>query len=158
MPNLNTTPLAIGGFKGSKSKKVLTDMKIFSEEECEAFSETMYENYNATLTIEVETMLSMVATSFIPAMVKDLAIYKDALDMAGERNTIYAAAHAEHKKLKDLMARVPDDLAEQARYLCDTVKPQMAALRQQVDAAEEVMEASLYPFPTYEKMLYGHHF
>mmetsp|Transcript_39213 Transcript_39213/g.113204 ORF Transcript_39213/g.113204 Transcript_39213/m.113204 type:complete len:119 (+) Transcript_39213:1-357(+) len=118
----------------------------------------MYENYNATLTIEVETMLSMVSTGFIPAMAKDMAIYKDSPKMAGERNTTYPAVQDECKKLKDLMAKVPDDLAKQATYLCDTVKPQMVALRQQVDAAEKLMEASLYPFPTYENMLYGHHF
>jgi glutamine synthetase len=158
LPNLNTTPLAIEGFNSSKGKKALMEINIFSEEECEAVSETMYENYNATLTIEVETMLTMVATSFIPAMAKDLAIYKDVPQMAGERSTIYTATQDECKKLRDLMDEVPDDLAKQARYLCDTVKPQMAALRKQVDAAEKIMEASLYPFPTYEELLYGHHF
>merc|ERR1719240_1638479 len=68
LPNLNTTPKAVAAFTGAKCKKVLTDMKIFSLEECDAFAETMYENYNTTLNIEVETMLSMVSTGFVPAM------------------------------------------------------------------------------------------
>jgi len=158
LPNLNTTPLAIAAFTGAKCKKVLTDMKIFSLEECDAFAETMYENYNTTLNIEVETMLSMVSTGFVPAMAKDLAKYKDVPQMAESRNEVYTAVQTEAKKLQALLEKMPEDLAQEAVYLCDTVKPQMVALRKQVDAAEKLMEASLYPYPTYEQMLYGHHF
>jgi len=157
LPNLNTTPLAIESFTGEKSKKALTSMKIFSDEECEAFSESMYENYNTTLHIEVETMLSMVATGFTPAFAKDLAIYKDAPSLAGDRNTLYPAVLAEAEKLKGLMKSVPEGLAKEAKYLCDVVKPQMAALREKVDAAEKVMESGLYPYPTYQAMIYDHH-
>jgi len=158
LPNLNTTPLAIAAFTGAKCKKVLTDMKIFSTEECEAFAETMYENYVTTLCVEVETMISMVNTGFVPAMAKDLSKYKDVPQMAESRNAVYLAVQAETKKLQALMDKKPEDLAQEATYLCDTVKPQMVALRKQVDEAESLMEASLYPYPTYEQMLYGHHF
>jgi len=158
LPNLNTTPLAIEGFQRAKSKKVLTDMKVFGEDECEAFAETMYENYCSVLNIEAETMLSMINNAFVPAMAKDMATYMDQPAFAGERKTIYPSVLEESKKLKGLMASLPDDLAKQARYLCDTVKPQMAALRKQVDCAEELIESSLYPFPKYEQILYSHHF
>jgi len=33
----------------------------------------------------------------------------------------------------------------------------MAALRALVDKAEGLMEKGIYPFPTYEDMIYGHH-
>jgi len=158
LPNLNTTPLAIEGFKAAKSKKALLDMKVFTEDECDAFAETMYENYVTTLTIEVETMLSMVSTGFTPAMSKDLANYKDTPKLAGERFAVYDNVLEEQKKLKDLMGKMPSDLAAEAKYLCDHVKPQMLALRKAVDSAETLLEQSLYPFPTYEHMLYGHHF
>merc|ERR1712151_560315 len=158
LPNLNTTPLAIGGFESAKSKKVLLDMKVFSEDECAAFAETMYENYCSVLSIEVQTMLDMVSKGFVPAMAKDMAIYKDGVAFAGERNTVYASVTQESKKLEALMARLPEDLPSQATYLRDTVKPQMAALRRQVDSAEKLMETSLYPYPTYETILYSHHF
>ena len=48
-------------------------------------------------------------------------------------------------------------LAE-ATYLCDTVKPAMDKLRAAVDAAEAEMDAALYPYPTYEALVYSHHF
>merc|ERR1712019_312353 len=71
LPNLNTTPLAIGGFEDPKCWKVLVDMKVFSEDECHAFVETMYENYCSVLGIEVQTMLEMIRRDFVPAMAKD---------------------------------------------------------------------------------------
>jgi glutamine synthetase type III len=34
----------------------------------------------------------------------------------------------------------------------------MDALRAAVDAAEAEMDSALYPYPTYEALVYGHHF
>ena len=65
----------------------------------------------------------------------------------------------ELEKLKSSFAKKPhSSLAQEAAYLCDSIKPQMAALRAAVDKAEAVMEASIYPYPTYEQMIYSHHF
>merc|ERR1712211_223308 len=105
----------------------------------------------------VQTMLDMVSRGFVLAMAKDIATYKDGTNFAGERSKVYAAVCEESKKLEDLMAKLPSDLSKQAKYLCDTVKPQMAALRQQVDNSEKLMESSLYPYPL-TKLLYSHHF
>jgi glutamine synthetase len=156
LPNLRTTPEAIAAFTGAKSKQALTSMKIFSNDECEAFSETMYENYVTTLSIEVQTMQDMVSSGFLPAMAQDLAIYRDAPELAGDRKDLYAAVLAENKKLEALMAKMPSGLVEEAKYLCNTVKPQMESLRSKVDQAETQMQ--VYPYPNYEQMLYGHHF
>eukprot|EP00931_Biecheleriopsis_adriatica_P000250 TRINITY_DN10026_c0_g2_i1.p1 TRINITY_DN10026_c0_g2~~TRINITY_DN10026_c0_g2_i1.p1 ORF type:complete len:731 (-),score=159.31 TRINITY_DN10026_c0_g2_i1:102-2294(-) len=159
LPNLNTTPLAISAFKGEKCREALTSQNVFSPEECDAFAETMYENYVSTLEIEVETMLSMVTTGFVPAMAKDLAQYVgEASTMAGNRKDVYGAVIDEAEKLKELMASKPCDLEQEAFYLCDVVKPQMEALRKKADEAEGLMESSNYPYPTYEKILYSHHF
>eukprot|EP00931_Biecheleriopsis_adriatica_P000253 TRINITY_DN10026_c1_g1_i2.p1 TRINITY_DN10026_c1_g1~~TRINITY_DN10026_c1_g1_i2.p1 ORF type:complete len:731 (+),score=189.94 TRINITY_DN10026_c1_g1_i2:72-2264(+) len=160
LPNLNTTPLAIKAFKGNKCKQALSSMKVFSTEECEAFAESMYENYNTTLIVEAETMLSMVSTGFVSAMAQDLSSYKDAPapSLVMNRKDVYEAVVEEAKKLKVLMTKLPTDLEKEATYLCDTVKPQMAALRAKVDEAEGLMSKSCYPYPTYEQMLYSHHF
>jgi glutamine synthetase type III len=59
--------------------------------------------------------------------------------------------------LKALADKKPHDLHEEATYLCETVKPQMLAVRAMVDKAEGLLEAGLYPFPTYEQLIYSHH-
>lgn len=158
LPNLNTTPLAIDSFTDAKNQEALSSMKVLSYEESAALAETMYENYITTLSIEVDTLLQMVSTGFLPAFAKDLAIYKDAPGLAGERSKLYATVKAEAEKLKAMNAAAPHGLKEEAAYLCNRVKPQMDTVRQFVDEAESLMEASLYPYPTYEQLLYGHHF
>merc|ERR1711957_306537 len=158
LPNDNTTPLAIKKFVEGTSREAFIQMGVYSPEECDALSETMYENYVSTLTIEVETMTHMVETAFIPAFAKDLSNYKDAQALVGERAKLYPMVKAENDKLKGMLAAKPHDLAAEAEYLCNDVKPQMGVVRELVDTAEGLMESSIYPYPTYETILYGHHF
>jgi len=158
LPNLKTTPEAIAAWPSEKNKSLFETMKIFSTEETEARAETMYEAYITTLSIEADTMIKMVDTGFIPACTKDLATYKDFPAMGGDRSSVYQSVVKEVTKLKTVLADAhKPSLAEEATYLCSTVKPQMVALRAAVDAAEGLMEASLYPYPTYETLIYSHH-
>jgi len=157
LPNLNTTPLAAATFNSDKAKEVFSAMGIFSAEECDARQEVMYENYNTMLSIEVQTMVQMVQTGILPACAKDLAKYKDAPSLKGDRETIYSGIKTETDKLKDVFGKKPHELVAEATYLCDTVKPQMAAVRALVDQAEGLLETGLYPYPAYEELIYSHH-
>jgi len=158
LPNLNTTPLAIDAFTGKKSQEALSLMNVMSGEESAALAEVMYENYVTTLSIEVDTMLNMVRTGFMPAFAKDLSLYKDSKDLAGDRTQLYMKVKDQAEKLQSLSDNRPHDLKAEAAYMCNTVKPQMELLRSCVDEAESIMEKSSYPYPTYEQLLYGHHF
>jgi glutamine synthetase len=158
LPNLVTTPMATATFNSAKAKKVFGEMGVFTDEECDARQEVMYENYNTCLDIEVATMINMVETGILPACAKDLATYASAASLAGDRKATYDSIVAEMKKLKDVFGKKPhDSLAKEAEYLCSTVKPQMVKLRDVVDKAEELLEKGLYPYPTYEEMIYSHH-
>lgn len=121
-------------------------------------AEVMYEAYITTLTVEVNTLIQMVETGILPACAKDLATFgTGASRLAGKRTELYGSIPTEVEKLKHLLALMPSDLEKEAEYLCDIVKPQMDAVRKIVDEAEGLMEKSLYPYPTYESMLYHHH-
>mmetsp|Transcript_34006 Transcript_34006/g.76321 ORF Transcript_34006/g.76321 Transcript_34006/m.76321 type:complete len:728 (+) Transcript_34006:59-2242(+) len=159
LPNLNTTPKAIATWSSEKNTQLLETLKIYTKEETEARQEVMYENYISCMCCEVETMINMVETGYLPACAKDLEKYKGFDKLAGNRKAVYDAIVDDLEKLKSVIAAKPHtSLAAEATYLCDTVKPQMVALRGKVDKAESVMEASLYPYPTYEAMIYSHHF
>eukprot|EP00415_Alexandrium_ostenfeldii_P000530 UN0530 len=132
-------------------------MGIFSEEECDARQEVMFENYYTVLSVEVETMVQMVQTSILPACAKDLAKYASAPSLKGDRGEIYDGIKKETDKLSELFSKKPHALQEEATYLCETVKPQMAAVWSFVDKAELLIEKGLYPYPTYEEMIYSHH-
>jgi len=159
LPNLDTTPLAIDAFTEAKNQEILAAMNVLSPDESAAMAETMYENYVTTLSIEIETMLLMVATGFMPACAKDLKLYERLPpSIVGPREKLYSKVSAEAQKLKEIQAAMPEGLKEEAAYLATVAKPQMEALREAVDAAELVMDKSLYPYPTYENLLYAHHF
>jgi len=158
LPNLNTTPLAVATFNSKKAKEVFSAMGIYSEEECDARQEVMYENYNTVLSIEADTMIRMVETAILPACLKDMALYKAMPLLAGDRSQTYECIMTETKKLKDVFASKPHgDLAKEAEYLCNQVKPQMGKLRESVDKAESLLKKGLYPYPTYEDIIYSHH-
>jgi glutamine synthetase len=157
LPNLNTTPLAVATFNSDKAKKVFKQMGVFTDAECDARQEVMYENYNTSMSIEASTLVNMVETGILPACAEDLTKYSSAGSLAGDRKATYDAIVVETKKLKELCAAVPHELAKEAVYFCDTVKPQMAKVREVVDKAETLLASGLYPYPTYEAMIYSHH-
>lgn len=157
LPNDNTTPAAIAKFATDANKKVMGDMKVFSAEECEARQEVMYENYSTCLISEVHTLVHMVETGILPACAKDMASYGSMKSLAGVREETYNSIKTETVKLQQLFDQKPHDLAKEAEYLCNTVKPQMSVVRGLVDKAEGLLEKGLYPYPTYEEILYSHH-
>eukprot|EP00928_Gymnodinium_smaydae_P095696 TRINITY_DN8280_c1_g1_i1.p1 TRINITY_DN8280_c1_g1~~TRINITY_DN8280_c1_g1_i1.p1 ORF type:complete len:725 (-),score=144.61 TRINITY_DN8280_c1_g1_i1:112-2211(-) len=157
LPNLKTTPVAIATFNSPKAKKLFEDMGIFSSEECEAKKEVMFENYKTTLNVEVSTLIDMIETAILPACAKDMAKFTAMPALAGEREAIYSGIKQESEKLKSLFEKKPHGLEAEATYLCDVMKPQMVAVRTLVDKAEGLLENGLYPYPTYEELLYSHH-
>merc|ERR1711972_20622 len=142
LPNLNTTPLAIATFNSDKAKKLFEDMGIFSAEECDARAEVMLENYNTTLNVEVSTLVDMIETGILPACAKDMAKFAAMPKLSGDRETTYCGVKAETDKLKALLEKKPQD-------------PQSEAVRALVDRSEGLMERGLYPYPTYEELIYS---
>merc|ERR1711937_132717 len=148
---------AAKAYNSEKTKSVFKEMGIFEPEEVDARQELMYENYSICVSTEAQTLIQMVDSALIPACAKDLSIYKDAPKLAGDRPKVYQRISEENEKLKAALEKVPsDDCEKEAFYYCETVKPQIETVRSMVDKAEELMSADLYPFPTYEQLLYSH--
>jgi len=158
LSNLNTTPKAIKEWATSKNMECLRQLEIFQDDETKAREEAMYEAYITTLSVECKTMIQMVETGIIPACAKDLAAFgTHGTTLAGVRATTYESIKKESDALKAMLDTLPSDMAAEAEYLCDVVKPKMEELRKLVDEAEGLIAADLYPYPTYEAMLYHHH-
>lgn len=104
----------------------------------------------------------MVDTAIVPACAKDLKktpfVNKK---FADTRKAAYEAVLTETTKLKTQLANHADTveiLEKEATFLRDVLKPQMEKVRGTVDRAEGLMDVDLYPYPSYETMLYSHHF
>merc|ERR1712060_869760 len=120
-------------------------------------AEVVFESYNTTLNVEVNTLISMIETGILPACAKDMGKYSAMPKLAGEREATYDSIKVETDKLKALFEKKPHELKAEATFLCDTIKPQMQAIRTLVDKAEGLLETDLYPYPTYEELIYTHH-
>ena len=48
-----------------------------------------------------------------------------------------------------------DSIVEQANFVRDELLPKMDVLRESADAAEAVVDAELWPLPTYGELLFG---
>jgi glutamine synthetase len=158
LPNLYNTPLAARTFNSYKNKAVFKEMGIFEPEEVDARAELMFEAYNTTLAIEAATLVKMIDSAIIPACAKDLSMYKDATFLVGDRVDLYSAIKTENDRLKDMVKAHHTEVEAEAFYFCETVKPQMETIRSLVDKAEGLMQVENYPFPTYESLVYSHHF
>ena len=58
------------------------------------------------------------------------------------------------ERLAEHLAHI-DDIVEQANFVRDELLPQMDTLRNYADAAEAVVDAEIWPLPTYGELLFG---
>lgn len=160
IPNLGSTPQALDTWMSPSNVKLFEDMKVLTADEAAARHEMMFESYCTDLTIEAETMVVMVESGILPACAKDLASYKHAAFLSGDRQQLYKSIFDQLEKLKTAIAAKDlktSTLSEEAHYFGEVIKPSMQSLRSLVDKAEAVLPAKFYPFPKYDELLYSHH-
>eukprot|EP00306_Pavlova_sp_CCMP459_P014829 CAMPEP_0185211392 /NCGR_PEP_ID=MMETSP1140-20130426/67003_1 /TAXON_ID=298111 /ORGANISM="Pavlova sp., Strain CCMP459" /LENGTH=749 /DNA_ID=CAMNT_0027779235 /DNA_START=16 /DNA_END=2265 /DNA_ORIENTATION=+ len=156
--NLHNTVTALDEFAKEKNKALFSKHGVFLPEEVEARSGVMFENYATLIKIEATTMIEMVNTGLIPACARDLKTYEGS-KLGQKREELYLALQTACEDLEATSAGLPHDADEaaEAHYCADKIVPAMTACRKAADAAEGLIERSLYPFPTYADIIYGHH-
>lgn len=169
--NLRTTPDALPHLLEPKNIKMLTEHKVFTEKEIKARYEILMENYYKTVNIEALTMVDMVSKQILPAVEKYTGELAETL---AKKKAVGVSASYETRVLSKLSnledgidsanetlakseAKLTslNDVTDKANYVRDTLIPDMAALRALVDEAEVVTAEKYWPFPSYEKLLFG---
>jgi glutamine synthetase len=163
--NLPQTVDALDQLDSKKNQKLFESTKIFTKRELESRKEVLLENYIKSVLVEVDCMIKMVSTGFIPACFQDLKNLENSKSKTVQRafesrDTLYSKLEEENSLLIAMYEKIShdDDLSTQARYVSGTLKNQMNKVREIVDCIEKVLPNDLYPFPKYEKILYDHHF
>ena len=147
--------------------------RIFSLAEIQSRYEITLENYCKTVNIEALTMVDMARKEILPAVeayakvLSDTFLAKAAVlpGLTGryEKNTIARLASladeidAAITALESALIRyktIPDT-TEAAYWIRDVILQKMAELRVVCDEAETLTAESYWPFPTYEKLLFG---
>ena len=143
---------------------------IFTRPELESRKEIVYDYYAKTINIEALTMIDMAGRQIIPACMhyeKELAETVVAVHGAGadttteERRLAQVAAHINEAQsaLEALTAAAGKaqgigDVHEKALFYRDKIVPLMQDLRTPCDQMEVLVDRSMWPFPTYQDLMF----
>ena len=171
--NLRTTPDAMPYLLDPKNVEMLTRHKVFSRTELESRYEIILENYCKSVNIEALTMIDMARKEILPAVeayahdLSDTLIAKTAAvqglsgryeknliaklsELADEIDSAITALETEAIRYKTITS-----VTEAAFMIRDVILQRMAELRVVCDEAETLTAEKYWPFPTYEKLLFG---
>ena len=144
---------------------------VLNRSEMNARYVVFMENYIKQNLIEANTMISMLQRQILPAVVKYqklLAETMDELDDSGAKSSYVKKTLKEvcdlsdelYKalgSLKSLTAGIEDSEAEEESLIVeirDKLLPAMDIAREKADALEMLVDAELWPLPTYAEMLF----
>jgi glutamine synthetase len=170
LPNLKKTPEALKQIVSPQSKKLLTELGVFSEAEIESRYHVRVERYVKVLSIEVEALLQMVDTMIVPAgsryhaeLAGGVAAAKQAglvhvpqMEVAERVGSLLQSLLQKKKNLAELAAKVeqlPSE-DEKAEMLAHDVSRAMVDVRNVCDELEGLVADELWPLPKYREMLF----
>ncbi len=161
---------ALTHFADEKNVKLFERHGIFTEQELISRQEIRLEEYSKVIHIEALTMVDMVRRDILPALSEFTAKLADGvlskknlgIHAKYEVNTLNKLSGLMEKisegveKLDDAMENMPEaSHAVRAVYSRDAILSEMNALRESVDAAELLIGAKYWPYPTYSELLFS---
>ena len=163
--NFRSSAEALTHFTDAKNVALFQRHHVFTEEELRSRQEIMLENYIKTVRIEALTMLEMVRTAILPAVLRysaslaKAARAKAALDIecATEKTLCQRlSVKAGHiGTLSDSLENAARKAGDNAQAYRNQVLSVMEALRVVVDDAEMIMDRKAWPYPSYGEMLFS---
>lgn len=170
--NLKTTADAMPKICDKKNVDMLTSHGIFTEAEIYSRCDIMLDNYIKAVNIEALTMIDMARKEIIPAVTKFTA---DTAASVAAKTAVVGVACKYEKKLITTLSDLTDEMDEAAsalegavaelksfdnvikasEFVRDSILPKMDTLRAAADKAETVTAEEYWPFPTYDKLLFG---
>ncbi len=170
LANVCSTVEALRAILDEENIQVFTRRKVLSEIELQARTEIMLEAYSMTINIEAMTMLNIAKRQILPVA----AIYSAHLVSAVQNvKAAGVAADTQVKMLEKICSVMKSldsgievlekavagaakikDVLKQAQDYRDSVIPAMQSLRESADEREPVVDADLWPLPTYAEMLF----
>ena len=172
LPNLSSMVQAISALTKKEAIQLFSKFSIYTEAELRSREKVEYEHYTKVIHIEGRAMVNITGKQIIPSAmqyVERLAstiravreVSKTASTYAEERllqetsSLLEAIDKGREKLLHDLeIMHTSSDEKETAFYAYETIVPDMQALRKSCDSLENIMDKSLWPFPSYGDLLY----
>ena len=172
LSNLRTTADCMPKICDKKNVEMLTSHGIFTEAEIYSRCDIMLENYVKSVNIDAQSMVDMARKEIIPAVAKFASDTASAV--AVKKSVSKVACKYETKLVTELSALIDemdeattelegtvtglkkiDAIIPQSEFVRDKMIPAMDKLRAAADKAETITAEDYYPFPTYDKLLFG---
>lgn len=171
LPNFRRSPEALTQLVTEQSRKLLTSLRIFSDEELDSRYHVRVERYSKDLLIELNTLHEMVNTYVLPAGFSYLSQLTEsaahaktagitAIPQIGAANAVGAMIETLMRERDALAAVVEradgmhDDPSAQAQLLTTEGADAIARVRAASDALELSVPDALWPLPKYREMLF----
>ncbi|MBP7049835.1 MAG: glutamine synthetase III [Phycisphaerae bacterium] len=170
LPNIRSTYESLLSFPTAEHIALFTRHGVLSKHEVEARAELLLEGYSKQIHIEAQTMLNMAKRQILPVCCEYSA-------KLGKAVTAVSGAGVSAETQRKLLERVcglittmesqiealekvtakaagVHGAGKHAQSYREDVLPAMGALRQTVDELETIVDAKLWPLPSYAEMLF----
>ncbi|TSA55726.1 MAG: glutamine synthetase type III, partial [Planctomycetaceae bacterium] len=170
LPNIRSTVASLETIMDKENVAVFKKHAVLTEAELHARTEIFLEAYSMSINIEAMTMLNIAKRQILPACIEYSSSLGDAVCSVSDAGVdagpqkellkdvcgLIAAMKKNISQLEKVAAKAGKiaDAIKQARFYRDEVIPAMEALREVADKLESVVDADLWPIPTYADMLF----
>ncbi len=175
LPNVKRTGHALQAMVTPKNIKLVTDLKIYSEDELRSRYITKQEQYVMALEIEGQTLCELLQTRILPAAMQYqqqlITAIKGQKDLQAITQVEPSVAQVDLlkkvtenidvlsngiKSLKNMLQKVEDveDETDKANFVSDKLVDAIEALRAPADDLETLLDDELWPLPKYSEMLF----
>ena len=170
LPNIPSTVDSLDTILDPEHVAVFERNQVLSKSELEARTEILLENYTRTLNIEAGTTLNMARRQILPSCVayagklaESVSTVESAGAKAGCQRNMLETVCGLIDRLHDAIDKLDKKIAvlgqlgtthEKAHHCRHEIIPHMTAVRKAADALEMIVDARLWPLPTYAEMLF----
>lgn len=170
LPNIRSTVESLETIMDKQNVDLFKKHKILTRQELNARTEILLEGYSASINIEALTMLNIAKRQIMPACVEYSGRLASSLTVVSDAG---ASCGSIQKSLNKVCGLIDDldagidalqaavEKAQsiskpnmQARSYRDTVIPAMGTVREAADSLEMLVDADLWPLPSYAEMLF----
>ncbi len=162
LPNIKSTPEALEVLSRPDTLELMQKYGVLSNAELLARKEIQIENYEKLIDIEAKTCLSMLQTIYMPAVAEQMTQICNtvaAIQAAGISAGLKAAT-GKAEAIGSLYDQLPDLIDDLSAAIAEGnpahMRSAMVAAREVVDKLETMVDADLWPVPTYAEMLNIH--
>jgi glutamine synthetase len=170
LPNIKSTVESLETIMDDENVKLFVNHKVLSKAELKARTEILLDAYSMTINIEAKTTLNIAQRQILPVAIE----YSGKLAKAAERISNAGSNPDTQKKILDKTCELISDLnnsidelkkaaaavigidntAKRAENFRDIVVPAMSRVRKAADSLEMIVDAKMWPLPTYAEMLF----